>query len=370
MKLLTPYQLGDITLKNRVMMAPMTRNRSREGLVNDMNIEYYAQRTSAGILVSEAIPISPQAIGAPWVPGIYLPEQIESWKELTAAVHAKEGVIFAQLWHTGRVSHPYYLNGEQPVGPSAIKAEGKIFTPEGMEDYVMPRELSVAEINQIIADFCQAAINAKQAGFDGIELHAAFGYLPNQFLSDNSNHRTDAYGGNVENRARFVLEIMEAFCEVWPSNRVGIRLAPSNIYNSVVDSNPPLIYNYLIDKLNDFDLAYVSLMNPFVTTHENPNFIFDVTGHFRGIYNGTLVTNVGYDRESGNDVLESGQADLVAYGSLYVANPDLVERFAANAPLNEPNRATYYGGDHRGYTDYPFWEDESDEILANLSWQN
>lgn len=355
--LLTPYQMGDLDLLNRVVMAPMTRNRSKEGLANDLNEEYYTQRASAGLLVTEAIPISEQAIGAPWVPGLFTETQAESWAKVVKAVHQKGGRIVAQLWHTGRVSHPYYLRGELPVGPSAIKAEGRVFTPEGLKEYVTPRALAVSEIKQIVDDYRRAAQFALQAGFDGIELHAAFGYLPNQFLSDASNQRTDEYGGTVENRSRFVLEVMRAFCTVWPSRRVGIRIAPSNVYNSVLDSNPPLIYDYLVKQLNSLQLAYLSLMNPFVKEHTNPHFISDVTGHFRNIYEGTLITNVNYTRESGNEAISQGKADLVAYGSLYVANPDLVERFAANAPLNMPDKTKYYGGDAQGYTDYPFWQE-------------
>lgn len=356
--LLSSFQLGDLLLPNRVVMAPMTRNRSKEGIANDLNIEYYTQRASAGLIVTEAIPISEQAIGAPWVPGLYTPQQAAQWSKVVEAVHQKGGRIFAQLWHTGRVSHPYYQNGNLPVGPSAIKAEGKVFTPEGMKDYVVPRELTIPEIKAIIADYQQAARFALQAGFDGIELHGAFGYLPNQFLSDASNQRNDEYGGSVQHRSRFVIEIMEAFCEVWPSQRVGIRLAPSNVYNGVLDSNPPLLYDYLVNELNRFNLAYLSLMNPFVKEHPNPNFIYDVTERYRAIYQGTLITNVNYNQELGNEAIAQGKADLVAYGSLYVANPDLVERFAANAPLNTPDKSTYYGGDAKGYTDYPTWQPE------------
>jgi N-ethylmaleimide reductase len=352
--LLTPYTLGDLELKNRVVMAPMTRSRTPNTIPNDLNVAYYTQRANAGLIVTEATNINTRGTGGPFTPGIFSLEQAEGWKKVTEAVHQRGGKIFLQLWHAGRVSHPGNNGGQQPVAPSAIPAEGKTFTANGLQEYVVPSALSIAEIQAIVEEYGQATRHAQIAGFDGVELHGAFGYLPNQFLSDASNQRQDEYGGSVENRARFVLEVMDALCSAWDSKRVGIRLAPSNVYNGVLDSNPPAIYDYLVAKLNAYDLAYLSLMEAFVKEHPNPNFIYDVSGHFRPLYQGTLITNGGINQERGNWLIESGQADLIAFGQLYIANPDLVERFAQAAELALPDRSTYYGGDERGYTDYGF----------------
>jgi N-ethylmaleimide reductase len=355
MKLLESYQLQDLSLQNRLVVAPMTRSRAYDSIPTDLIVEYYAQRASAGLIVTEATNVSAQAIGGPYTPGIYTQAQIDGWKRVTEAVHARGAKIFVQLWHTGRASHSYFHGGDLPVAPSAVAIKGKIFTPEGMKDYETPRELSVSEIEQIVEDYAQATRNAQEAGFDGVELHASFGYLPNQFLSDASNHRTDQYGGSVENRSRFVIEIMEKLCAIWPQ-RVGIRLAPSNQYNDVLDSNPPAIYDYLIQKLNDFPLAYLSLQETLAKEHPNTNYIFDVTQRYRPLFEGVVITNTGLTKDTGEAMLENNLADLVAYGLLYIANPDLAERFAQNAPLNEPlpNRKGFYGGNHEGFTDYPF----------------
>lgn len=352
--LLTPYTLGNLELKNRVVMAPMTRSRTPDTVPNALNVLYYSQRASAGLIVAESTNINSYGMGGPFTPGIFSVEQAEGWKQVTAAVHERGGKIFLQLWHAGRVAHPDNIGGEQPVAPSPIKAEGKAFTADGFKEYVTPRELSIAEIQTIIEEYRQAAVQAKIAGFDGVELHAAFGYLPNQFLSDASNQRQDKYGGSIENRTRFVLEVVDALCGVWDSQRVGIRIAPSNVYNSVLDSNPPALYGYLVEKLNALNLAYLSVMEAFVKEHPNPNFIYDVSGHFRPLYQGTLITNGGINQARGNFLIESGQADLIAFGQLFIANPDLVERFAREAELAVPDRSRFYGGDERGYTDYNF----------------
>ncbi|AEE49031.1 alkene reductase [Haliscomenobacter hydrossis] len=352
--LLTPYTLGNLELKNRVVMAPMTRSRTPDTVPNALNVLYYTQRASAGLIVAESTNINTHGMGGPFTPGVFSSEQAEGWKQVTEAVHARGGKIFLQLWHAGRVAHPDNIGGQQPVGPSPLKAEGKAFTATGFKEYVTPRELSIAEIQSIIDAYRQAAQNAKIAGFDGVELHAAFGYLPNQFLSDSSNQRQDEYGGSIENRARFVLEVLDALCSEWDSQRVGIRIAPSNVYNSVLDSNPPAIYGYLVTKLNERKLAYLSVMEAFVKEHTNPNFIHNVSGHFRPLYQGTLITNGGINQARGNFLIESGQADLIAFGQLYIANPDLVERFTHEIELAVPDRSTFYGGDERGYTDYKF----------------
>jgi N-ethylmaleimide reductase len=357
--LLSPYTLGDLELKNRVVMAPMTRSRTPDTVPTQTNALYYAQRAGAGLIVAEATNIDQGGIGGPFTPGVYAQEQVEGWKKVTQAVHEKGGKIFLQLWHGGRVSHPDNIGGQGSVAPSAIAVNGKVFTPNGMKDHVVPKALEIAEIKAIVQQYQMAAEYAKEAGFDGVELHAAFGYLPNQFLSDQSNQRTDDYGGSVENRSRFVLEIMEALCKVWPANRVGIRLAPSNIYNDVLDSNPPDLYGYLVEKLNDLDLAYLSLMEPTVKEHENPNFIYRVAEYFRPLYQGTIIGNGGLNQERAELMLEQNHADLIAFGQLYIANPDLVERFRLGLPLSEGDRRTYYGGDERGYIDYPAYADQN-----------
>lgn len=350
--LLSPYTLGDLELKNRVVMAPMTRSRTPDTIPNALNALYYSQRSSAGLIIAESTNINNHGMGGPFTPGIFSQEQAEGWKQVTESVHAKGGKIFLQLWHAGRVAHPDNIGGQQPVAPSPIKAEGKAFTASGFKEYVTPRELSIAEIKAIVEEYRQGAYHAQLAGFDGVELHAAFGYLPNQFLSDASNQRQDEYGGSIENRTRFVLEVLDALCSVWDAQRVGIRIAPSNVYNSVLDSNPPALYNHLVAKLNDLNLAYLSVMEAFVKEHPNPNFIYDVSGHFRPLYQGTLITNGGINQARGNFLIESGQADLIAFGQLFIANPDLVERFAQEAELAVPDRSRFYGGDERGYTDY------------------
>jgi N-ethylmaleimide reductase len=350
--LLRPYTLGDLELNNRVVMAPMTRSRTPDTIPNALNALYYRQRASAGLIVAESTNINHHGMGGPFTPGIFSSEQVEGWKQVTQAVHAEGSKIFLQLWHAGRVAHPDNIGGQQPVAPSALKAEGKAFTAGGFKEYVMPRELSLSEIKNIIEEYRQAAEQAKLAGFDGVELHAAFGYLPNQFLSDASNQRRDDYGGSLANRSRFVLEVLDALCSVWESQRVGIRIAPSNIYNSVLDSNPAALYGYLVERLNERKLAYLSVMEAFVKEHANPHFIYDVSGHFRPLYQGTLITNGGIDQARGNYLIESGQADLIAFGQLFIANPDLVERFAREAALAVPDRSKFYGGDERGYTDY------------------
>jgi N-ethylmaleimide reductase len=354
MQLLQTLQIGDLTLKNRVVMAPMTRNRTPDkGIPSAINATYYAQRASAGLIVTEATNVSRQAVGSPFTPGIYNQAQVAAWQQVTEQVHQQGGLIFCQLWHTGRVSHPVFQNDNLPVAPSAIKAEGKNFTHQGWQEYVTPRALSIAEIEAIVLDYKNAAQLAKEAGFDGVELHGAFGYLPNQFLSDASNTRDDEYGGSIENRSRFMLEIVEALISVWGSQRVGIRLAPSNVFNGVLDSDSPAIYGYLIKALDQLDLAYLSIMNTTLKTHDNPNFIYDVTAFCRDIFRGILITNTGFTKDTANDVLANNSADLVAFGVPYIANPDLVERFTNDIPLATAEKISFYGGGAEGYIDYP-----------------
>lgn len=354
--LLTPVKLGCYTLPNRVVLAPLTRNRAAAGYVpRELNAIHYAQRASAGLLITEASQISPQGMGYPNTPGIYSPEQVQGWRLVTEAVHAKGGKIFLQLWHVGRISHPSLQpDGALPVAPSAIAPEGEAATYTGMQPFVTPRALELEEIPQIVEQYRFAAKNALEAGFDGVEIHSANGYLLDQFLQDNTNHRTDIYGGSVENRARLLMEVTAAVVDVWGGDRVGVRLSPSGTFNSMYDSNRAAIFGYAVKELNQFNLAYLHLVAPrvegFGSAEDQPDLGADF---FRPIYHGTIITAGGYGFESGNAAIASGNADLVAFGRLYIANPDLVERFAANAPLNKPDRNTFYGGDAEGYTDYP-----------------
>jgi N-ethylmaleimide reductase len=355
MKLLQETAIGNLKLQNKMAMAPMTRSRAdANGVVNDLTVLYYAQRASAGLLITEAINISIQALGSPYTPGIFTNEQILAWKKVTKAVHDKGGKMIAQLWHTGRVGHSIDKGGVLPVAPSAIAIQGQQhFTSKGPKEYEMPRALETNEIKQIVQDYKQAAINAIEAGFDGVELHAAFGYLPNQFLVESANHRTDEYGGSIENRSRFVLEVMQAMVDAIGENKVAIKLSPSIPFNSIIDSNPTNLYSYLLIELNKMPLLYVQLMNAMFPTDNLPQYPRDVIGVFGKLTNHLVMANGGYTRETGEQELEKGIAKMISYGSLFLANPDLPKRFELNAELNHPDRATMYGGGEKGYTDYP-----------------
>jgi N-ethylmaleimide reductase len=352
--LLSSYQMGALQLPNRLVMAPLTRNRAVGTTPNALMVEYYKQRATAGLLITEATQISPQGVGYPSTPGIHSPEQVAGWKAVNEAVHQAGGRIFLQLWHVGRISHPSLQpNGDLPVAPSAIAPAGEAATYEGMKPFVTPRALELSEIPGIVEQYRQAAANALEAGFDGVEVHGANGYLLDQFLRDGTNHRTDAYGGPVENRARLLLEVVEAVVGVWGAGRVGVRLSPSGTFNDMSDSDPESTFGYAVEALNRFDLAYLHLVevNEADLRHggrEVP------TADLRSRYNGTLIVNGGYTRERGNEAIASSAAELVAFGVPYIANPDLPERFAQQAPLNAPNPNTFYGGGAEGYTDYPF----------------
>ncbi len=358
--LFTPVQLGSYTLANRMVMAPMTRLRAVGAVPTPLMATYYAQRASAGLIITECTMVSPLSNGYINCPGIYSSEQVEGWKLITQAVHGKGGKIFLQLWHSGRVGHPSLLNGELPVAPSAIAAQGTLHTPVGKMAFPTPRALETHEIPDIVQQFRACAQNAMTAGFDGVELHGAFGYLIDQFLQDGSNHRTDEYGGSVENRARFVLEVVEAVADVWGGDRVGIKLSPSNTFYGMQDSNPKATFSYVIDALNQFDLAYIHLMEPNETDIASGDVLNPVLPIFRPVYKGRIITNGSYDKSKGNSVLSNDDAHLVSFGKLFIANPDLPERFAVDAQLNVPNPKTFYGlGDKdldKGYTDYPFLE--------------
>jgi N-ethylmaleimide reductase len=359
MKLLESFSLGSVnhplTLPNRVAMAPMTRSRADErGVVGQLQATYYSQRASAGLIISEGINISAQGQGSPLTPGIFDDEQEAAWRTVTAAVHAAGGRIFAQLWHTGRVGHSLVRGGELPVAPSAIAISGQQhFTSSGPKDYETPRALTTDEVRAVVADYRHAARRAKAAGFDGVELHGAFGYLPNQFLVDGANQRRDEYGGSIENRSRFVLEVMEGLVAEWDAQRVGIKLSPTIPYNNMIDSDPTSLFSYLITRLNDLPLAYLHLMQGMFPLDKFPTWPKDALATFGPLYKGTLMTNAGYDRDKAEQVLSDGRAQLVSFGTAFIANPDLVRRMAEGAPLAQPDRATMYGGNAKGYIDYP-----------------
>ena len=356
MKLLEKFKIGDLELKNRIAMAPMTRSRANaNGEVTDLTVKYYVQRASAGLLITEGVNISEEAIGSPFTPGIFTTSQIEAWKKVTNAVHDAEGLIFAQLWHTGRVGHSIDKNGNLPVSASAIAIQGQThFTSQGPKEYETPRELTTEEVKQVIQDYKQAAINAKEAGFDGVELHGAFGYLPNQFLVDGANKRNDEFGGSIENRSRFVIEVMQALVDVFGADRVGIKLSPSIPYNGMIDSDPTALFSYLISELNKLPLAYLQLMQPMFPIDAFPTWPTDVLTTFGHLFDKTIMVNGGYDRDRGEEEVENGRAHLVSYGVAFLANPDLPKRFELNAELNAPDKNSMYGGGEKGYTDYPF----------------
>jgi len=352
--LFSPASLGSIALKNRMVMAPLTRNRAGEGGVPQaLNVTYYEQRATAGLIITEATPISPMAHGYPALPGVYTDAQVAGWKKITDAVHDKGGKIVLQLWHVGRISHPSLLpNGELPVAPSAIKPAGKAFTYQGLVDYVEPRALDVSELPAIVADYVHATQCALAAGFDGVEIHAANGYLLDQFLRDGTNKRTDNYGGSFENRVRLLMEVTKAVVAVAGSDKVGIRISPVNPFNDMHDSNPQALFNYVAETLNQFNLAYLHVLEGGVHGGgiADP---FDFVA-LRKLFKNAYMANLGYDKARGNAAIASGHADVIAYGVPFIANPDLVERYKTDAALNEADSNTFYGGTEKGYTDYPF----------------
>jgi N-ethylmaleimide reductase len=352
--LFTPIQLGAVSLTNRIVMAPLTRNRADAGNAPQaMNVEYYRQRASAGLIISEGSQISPTAVGYPATPGIHSAAQIAGWKRVTDAVHGRNGKIFLQLWHCGRVSHPSLLpNGELPVAPSAIQPIGQAFTLLGMQPFATPRALETAELPGIVEDYRKAAKNAIAAGFDGVEIHAANGYLLDQFLRSGSNQRSDAYGGALENRCRLLQEVTEAVIGTVGPGRVGVRFSPINAFNDMSDSAPQQTFDHAAMALNRFDLAYLHVMEVnFDAGKPQPAFDFK---QLRRCFKGLYIANGGYDKARAAAALAARDADLVAFGVPFIANPDLVERLTKDAPLNAPDPATFYGGNEKGYTDYPF----------------
>ncbi|RUR04851.1 alkene reductase [Legionella sp. km772] len=362
--LLKPFRLGALTLANRIVMAPLTRSRAGSGDAQGlMHAEYYAQRASTGLIISEATQISPQAKGYAFTPGIYSEQQVAGWKLVTEAVHRKGGHIFAQLWHVGRISHPdLQENNQLPVAPSAIRPAGKAFTANGFKDFVTPRALTTQEIAGLVEDYVHAARCALEAGFDGIELHAANGYLIAQFLCDKTNQRTDQYGGNFENRSRLLIDVLKGLCSVWPSNRVGVRLSPVSHANDIEDSNPMALYTYVVKQLNQFKLAYLhcvegETIGPRIIPE---GFSFPI---LRALFDGVYMANNGYDLKMAVEARQEDRADLICFGRPFIANPDLVERFRLGLPLAaEAPKESWYGGSEKGYIDWPALSTETNAI--------
>jgi len=352
-KLFEPYKLGPITLTNRTVMAPLTRNRAVSGFVpNPLAADYYGQRASAGLLVTEASQISQQGQGYQDTPGIYSKEQVAGWKKITERVHERGGHIFIQLWHVGRISHTdLQPNNGAPVAPSAIRANGKTFVGGQFVEVSQPRALELSEIPGLIEDYKRAAANAIEAGFDGVEIHGANGYLLDQFARDGANKRTDAYGGSIENRARLMLEVSKAVTDVIGSDRTGIRISPVTPANDLADSNPQALFDYIVDGLSALKLVYLHVVEG-ATGGPRDIAPFDYLG-LRKRFHGTYVANNGYDLKLAEDALAKDAADLIAFGKLFISNPDLVERLKKNAALNPWDQTTFYGGNAKGYTDYP-----------------
>lgn len=347
--LFTPLQAGAFSLKNRIVLAPLTRGRADTGRVpNAMMREYYVQRASAGLLLTEATSVTPMGVGYPDTPGLWSEEQIAGWKDITQAVHAAGGTILAQLWHVGRVSHPDYLDGALPVAPSALAPEGHVSLMRPKRDYVVPRPLETSEIAGIVATYRTAAANAKRAGFDGVEVHGANGYLLDQFLQDSTNTRTDAYGGSLENRARLMLEVVDAAIEIWGADRVGLHLSPRGDLLSMGDSNPRATFGYVAREAGKRGLAFLCTRE-----HEGPDAI---SADLKKDFGGVLIANEAFTKESAEAAIAAGRADSVAFGQQYIANPDLVERFRTGAALNTPDPATFHIPGRKGYVDYPTLE--------------
>ncbi|APW36373.1 alkene reductase [Rhodoferax koreense] len=351
--LFEPYKLGPLTLANRIVMAPLTRNRAGAGLVpSELAAIYYAQRASAGLIITEATQVSAQAQGYQDTPGLYTPEQIAGWRQVTDAVHAQGGRIFVQLWHVGRVSHvDVQPGGAAPVAPSAIRAATKTFVNNGFADVSEPRALELSELSGIVNDFRQAAANAIAAGFDGVEVHGANGYLLEQFIKDGANHRTDAYGGSVENRARLLLEVVAAVAKEIGADRTGVRISPVSPANGISSSDPQPQYGYIVEQLGTLDIVYLHVVEG-ATGGPRDVAPFNFAA-LRSSFKQTYLANNGYDLEFAAAQLESGKADLFAFGRPFISNPDLVERLKSGAPLAQLNPSTLYGGGAAGYTDYP-----------------
>lgn len=355
--LFSPYKSGSLALSNRIVMASMTRGRARNpGLVpTPLQVQYYRQRAQAGLILTEGIWVSPEAIGSINVPGLFSPEQTAGWRAVTEAVHQAGGRIYAQLAHSGAVSHPDVLGGALPLAPSAINPGLKAFTPEGFKDTLTPRAMTVAQIHETISDYARAAHNARHAGFDGVELHSSMTYLLPEFLNSSLNHRTDDYGGSAQNRARIVLDILEAMIAAWGAGKVGIKLSPTvhlGGFDPTIETQAT--YDYLVSRLNELELSHVQLVRAQVDLKGTPvEALQDTLAHYRPRYHGTLIANGGFNSETGNAVIAAGQADLVSFATPFIGNPDLVRRWREGLPLMSSSRETYYQGEAAGYTDYP-----------------
>ncbi len=352
--LLDPIKIGDLNLPNRVIMAPLTRCRAEPGRVpGELAREYYSQRANAGMIISEATSVEPMGVGYPNTPGIWSEEQVAGWKNITQAVHAKGGKMLLQLWHVGRISDPIYLDGKLPVAPSAIKPEGTVSLVRPIKEYETPRALETQEVIDIVEAFRLGANNARKAGFDGVEIHGANGYLLDQFLQSHSNQRTDQYGGSLENRARLMLEITDAVLSVWEPGRVGMHLAPRGDGHDMGDENPEKTFGYVAAELGKRKLAFICTREHSADDSLGPK--------LKQIFGGVYIANEGFDAAQANQWLKDDKADAVAFGRSYIANPDLVERLTQDAPLNEPDPSTFYASGPKGYTDYPTLENESAE---------
>ncbi|WP_310628763.1 alkene reductase [Limnohabitans sp.] len=354
-QLFQPTHIGDIAIANRIVMAPLTRSRADEANGDTpgsaMNVDYYRQRSGAGLIISEGTQVSPLGKGYMATPGIYSDAQVEGWKPITQAVHDAGSKIIAQIWHVGRITHPDLTGGAQPVAPSAIQPKVVAYTPNGKVDVPVPHALTAAEVKDVVQQFRQAAANAIRAGFDGVEIHGANGYLVDQFIRDGANQRTDDYGGSIENRCRFALEVVDACVAEIGAGRVGIRLSPLTPFNDLADSNPQAVFGYLIEALNQRGIAFIHFIEGATGgPRDLPGFDYAAA---RQAFKGTYIANNGYDRQMAIDAIESGKADAIAFGRMFISNPDLVERLKLNAALNEPNPSTFYTPGPVGYTDYP-----------------
>ncbi|MGD8325936.1 MAG: alkene reductase [Sphingomonadales bacterium] len=352
--LYSPTRIGGIAVNNRVVMAPLTRLRAdKRGIVSDMTGLYYAQRASAGLIVSEAIAVSPWAHGYAWTPGIYRDDQIKAWNRVVRVVHRNGGRIVAQLWHGGRIAHPSLMpHHDRPLAPSAIRPAGHAHTYHGNQDFVTPRALKTREVPRIVAEFAHAAEAAMEAGFDGVEIHAANGYLIDQFLRDKSNKRIDAYGGSIAARCKFALDVTEAVCNMIGPDYVGVRISPLNVFNDVSDRHPRVLFRYLVSALSDLNISYLHVIEDVPHQDIEAETAFNLD-ELRPLFHGAYMVNGGYDARRAEVSIESGRADFVSFGRAYIANPDLVERFIAHAPLEEPEQSLYYAGGAHGYIDYP-----------------
>ncbi len=352
-RLLESFKLGPHLLKNRLVMAPLTRCRAdmETRVPTALMTEYYRQRAGAGLILTEATVVTAKGVGYPATPGIYSDEQVKAWKKITEAVHSAGGLIYLQLWHCGRVSHSSFLGGELPVSSSSIAVPGQLYTPQGMKPYDTPRALSIEEVKQIPSLYAFGAKRALEAGFDGVEIHGANGYLIDQFLRDGVNKRTDEYGGNIANRTRLLLEVAQAVCQVWGRERVGLRLSPSGTFNGMSDSKPSEHFAYIVQKVSDLGLSYLHIIEPDESDIRHGSIPVD-SAMLRKLFKGVFLSCGGYTQETAERALEANKADLIVFGKLFIANPDLPKRFQEQKPLNAWDESTFYGGTEKGYTDY------------------